>query len=152
MAATARARGERVPRRCPCVWQARAGHVEIIVLVIIVRSHFKIVSFFFPSRKSRTAAAHGGCARKGERPAPLAAAGSASLLEDSTVRVGFRKSFAEPPASFRGDLQSSSVHWDIIGTDQVPCSSIYLPVEGAFTKFASVCMCVYVCVCVYVCT
>lgn len=45
----------------------------------------------FPRRKSRMVAAHGGCARKGERLAPLAAAGSASLLEDSIVRVGFRK-------------------------------------------------------------
>lgn len=106
----------------------------------------RVSSFFSPRRKSRTTAAHGGCARKGERLDPLAAAGSASLLEDSIVRVGFRKvsrNRRRVPADC--DRRATGTP-----SGQRP-GTVSNPVDGAFRRKSAAAVRVSLRACVYVC-
>lgn len=109
---------------------------------VVGRTRYEVASFFPPSKKpngrrARWVRTQGRTARSARR----------RRLGQSTGRFhcesGLSKSFAEPPASLRG--QPSPSHRNYVRTDQVPCPTLS---TALVTKFPPR-ECVYVCVAVY---
>lgn len=114
---------------------------------VIERSRLEIASFlpfFFllPRRKSRTATAHGGCARKVEQLAPLARCRlGLSLLEDSIVREWAFEKFGGT-----GEFP----HRRHAGTsDPGTLLNHYRPAPSRNSPW--MCVLMYICDCEYVC-